>query len=109
MPTTEEQTQFRPSTHVLAIVSLALSILGLLPVLPVVGSIGGIITGMISRKEIIARPDQFSGEGAAKAGIILGWIGLVLGILLICLAIGSLVVFRNNIQPGPAVIITVQP
>jgi len=109
MSISEHPTEFRPGTHVLAIVSLVLSILGLLPILPIVGSIGGIITGTISRKEILARQYLYSGEGIAKAGIILGWIGLVLGILLICLIMSSLVIFRTNIQPGPAIVITAQP
>lgn len=109
MSTSERPTEFRPGTHVLAIVSLVLSILGLVPILPIVGSIGGIITGIISRKEILARQDLYSGEGIAKAGIILGWIGLILSVLLVCLAIGSFVTFRTNLQPGPAIQITVQP
>lgn len=109
MSTSERPTEFRPSTHMLAIVSLVLSILGLVPVLPIVGSIGGIITGIIARREIIARQDIYTGEGTAKAGIILGWIGLVLAVLLTCLIIGSLITFRTNIQPGPVLEITVQP
>jgi uncharacterized membrane protein len=84
-PEMKEQTAlYRPSTHALAIISLVLSILGLMPVLPVVGSIGGIVTGIIARKEIRTRPDLHTGEGYARAGVILGWIGLALVVLVIC-------------------------
>ncbi len=91
MTTSEQPTTLRPTTHVLAIVSLVLSILGLLPILPVVGAIGGIVTGMIARKEIRARQDLYTGEGMAKAGIILGWIGLILTVVLACLIIAALI------------------
>jgi hypothetical protein len=72
----------RPGYHALAIVSLALSILGLAGILPLAGAIGGIITGMIARREIRERPEAYTGDGVAQAGIILGWIGLALGLLL---------------------------
>jgi hypothetical protein len=73
----------RQNTHSLAIISLVLSILGLMPILPVVGSIGGIVTGIIARREISSKPDQLSGDGIAKSGIILGWIGLALVLLVV--------------------------
>jgi hypothetical protein len=79
----------RQNTHSLAIISLVLSILGLMPVLPVVGSIGGIVTGIIARREIAAKPDQFTGDGFAKAGVILGWIGIAL----VLLAVIGLILF----------------
>lgn len=82
--TIDRQITSRPATHVLAIASLVLSILGMLPVLPVVGSIAGIITGIIARNEIRSHPDQYTGEGTAKAGIILGVIGIVLAVLAVC-------------------------
>lgn len=82
----KSQAQPAPATHALAIVSLALSILGLAGVLPLVGSIGGIISGHIARQEIEAKPQQYGGEGVARAGVVLGWVGVVIGLLLICLA-----------------------
>jgi hypothetical protein len=105
----ERLSGLRPSTHGLAIVSLVLSILGLLPILPVVGSIGGIVTGIIARKEIRARSDLYVGEGTAKAGIILGWIGIGLVVVVVL----ALVIFnmpaRSTISTGPHLIITAQP
>jgi hypothetical protein len=93
----------RPATHALAIVSLVLSILGLIWMLPVVGSIGGLITGYIARKEIRVAPHQYSGEGTAKAAIILGWIGLVIIIIGLCgmltLVFGFRPVMPSQIMP----------
>ncbi len=82
-----------PGTHTLAIVSLVLSILGLVGVLPLVGSIGGIVSGNIARKEILANPDLHSGEGMARAGVVLGWVGVGLAILLCCLIVAALLFF----------------
>ncbi len=75
---------YQPQTHILAIASLVLSILGLLPILPLVGSIAGIVTGYIARSEIRKQPVQYLGDGYAKAGIILGWIGIALAVLAVC-------------------------
>ncbi len=104
----ERTTLIRPSTHGLAIVSLVLSILGLLPILPVVGSIGGIVTGIIARSEIHLHPDQYQGEGYAKAGIILGWIGIGL----VVLAVVGLLTFLipvSTVTSGPSIIVTAVP
>jgi Domain of unknown function (DUF4190)/zinc-ribbon domain len=83
----------------MAIASLILGIAGL-TVLPLISSIFAIIFGYMARRDIRQRPSQTSGDGMAKAGIILGWIGvglLVLGIVFggatllcgLCSAIGS--------------------
>lgn len=82
-----------PATHILAIVSLVLSILGLVGVLPLLGSIGGIISGRIAQQEIMARPDQHGGEGMARAGVVLGWVGVAIGLLLVCLIVAGLAFF----------------
>jgi dihydroorotate dehydrogenase len=73
----------KQSTHPLAVISLVLSILGFMPVLPVIGSIAGIITGYIARRNIAANPALYSGDGLAKAGIVLGWIGVALLVLVV--------------------------
>ncbi len=109
MTTNEKLNGLRPSLHGLAIVSLVLSILGMLPLLPVVGSIGGIVTGLIARKEIRARSDLYHGEGMAKAGIILGWIGLGLAVVAILSIVLFLAPVRSTITTGPAIVVTAQP
>ncbi len=76
--------------HSLAIVSLVLSILGLIAILPVIGPIGGVITGYMAQREIRQNPTQYSGDNFARAGIILGWIGIALSIIfltLLCLGL----------------------
>lgn len=82
-----------PSTHVLAVVSLVLSVLGLVPILPVVGSIGGIISGRIARREIRESPELHRGAEIARAGIILGWVGVGLAILVGLVVLATLLFF----------------
>ena len=88
---TDRINQTQPGSHALAILSLVLGILGLTPILPLVGSIAAIVTGMIARREILARPHEYSGESMARAGIILGWIGIGLLLLVVCAALLFLV------------------
>ncbi|HEX7599212.1 MAG TPA: DUF4190 domain-containing protein, partial [Polyangia bacterium] len=113
MTTQPEATTFRPATLTLAIFSLVLCILGLFPpILPLVGPIAAVVTGTIARKEILAHPELYSGEGMARAGIILGWIGIGLA-LLACLAM-VLGFFFFSIHSSTSTIgipsvITVQP
>lgn len=91
MTTNEQLSMAHPKTHNLAIVSLVLSILGLIPILPVMGGIGGIVAGNLARNEIHARPDLYSGEGLAKAGIIVGWIGIgLVALIILVLVVGIL-------------------
>jgi hypothetical protein len=99
-----------PSTHILAIVSLVLSLMGLVPVLPVVGGIGGIISGTIARREIKERPYQYSGDGLARAGIILGWVCVGLTALVCLLAIAFFAAtFITSQTGGPTIVTTVMP
>lgn len=70
-------------TNSMALISLIAGILGF-TVFPVLGSIVAIITGNMAKKEIAESAGAQSGEGLAKAGVILGWIGVVLGVLGIC-------------------------
>jgi hypothetical protein len=98
------------NTHPLAIISLVLSVLGLMPVLPVVGSIGGIVTGMIARREIAGKPDQLTGDGFAKAGIILGWIGIGLALLVVIAVILFMIpVSSTTFQQVETLVVPVQP
>jgi hypothetical protein len=105
----EQTVTQRVGHHTLAIVSLALSILGLVGILPLIGSIGGIVTGVIARRQIRERPEAYNGEGMARAGIILGWVGIILG-LLILFAFGLLGVAgfmgfltSSSVQTGPPI------
>ncbi len=106
-------TSFRPATHTMAILSLVMSVLGIFPpLLPLVGPIVGVITGMVARREILARPDLYSGEDLARAGIILGWVGIGLS-LLVCVAglifFSLFAVSSRSFFFSTPIIITVQP
>ncbi len=80
-------------TSTMALVSLIAGILGL-TLFPFVGSIIGIITGNMARKETRTNPPQFSGDGLATAGIVLGWVGVGLGAAtLVCVACSFVIPF----------------
>ena len=70
-----------------------LSILGIIGVLPLIGSIGGIISGQIARREIQENPGQYGGEDLARAGVILGWVGVAIGLVALCLLVVGLLFF----------------
>jgi hypothetical protein len=81
--TPEVQPATRTST--MAIVSLIAGIVGL-TLLPIVGSIAAVITGYMARKEIRASAGAISGDGMALAGLIMGWIGVALSVVGLCIA-----------------------
>jgi Domain of unknown function (DUF4190) len=72
-----------PPTHSLAVVSLVAGILGVTVVWGL-GSLVAVITGTMALREIGARPAEMGGAGTARAGVILGWIGLALLAVVIC-------------------------
>jgi mannose/fructose/N-acetylgalactosamine-specific phosphotransferase system component IIC len=73
-----------------AIVSVVLAVLGFL-VFPLIPSIAAVIVGQHARREIAADP-RLRGDGLAQAGVILGWVGIAIGIvvaMLFVFVIGS--------------------
>lgn len=66
----------------MAIASLVCSIAGLFLCL-FVGQVLGIIFGYKARNEIKNSGGELEGEGLASAGIIIGWVGIVIDVLLI--------------------------
>ena len=72
----------------MAIISLIAGILGLF-MIPVIGSIVAIITGGMAKRDIRASSGTIGGEGLATAGVVMGWIGLVLWGFSICIIILS--------------------
>jgi hypothetical protein len=62
-----------------ATISLICGILGV-TVLPFVGSIIALITGYMAKTEIRNSNGTLGGDTAANWGVILGWIGVVLGV-----------------------------
>ena len=67
----------------MAVVSLVTGILGL-TFFPLIGSIVAIVTGIMGRKEIQESGGTLGGEGMATAGLVMGWIGVGLTALCIC-------------------------
>jgi len=84
-PYTYERPPARPNSG-LAIGSLIASILGLTFV-PTIGSIVGVILGYMARRQIEESGGAVGGEGLAKAGIVIGWIGVGLTVLGICIVV----------------------
>ena len=75
----------------LAIISFIMGLLGLLGLIPLIGSILAVVLGHLARRQISADPSQ-DGEGLALAGLITGYLGLVLacsGILVFTLFFGG--------------------
>jgi hypothetical protein len=68
----------------MAVLSLVAGILGL-TMLPVIGSIVAVITGPMAKREIFDSGGTLGGEGLAQAGIVMGWIGISLAVLGICI------------------------
>jgi hypothetical protein len=65
----------------LAIASMILGILGW-TFLPILGTIGAIITGHIAKSEIKNSHGSLSGDGMATAGLVLGYVQVVVGFCL---------------------------
>ncbi len=70
-------------TNGMAIASLILGIAGL-TVVPTIGSVLALILGYMGKRDIRQRPTETTGEGLATAGIVMGWIGIVLTVLVAC-------------------------
>lgn len=70
-------------TSKLAVWSLVCSILGISG-LPIAGSFLGLILGYKAKHEIEESNGALEGEGLARAGIIIGWIGFSLASLGLC-------------------------
>lgn len=76
-----------------AIASLACSIASFL-VIPVVGSILGIVFGRMAQGRIAANP-ALEGEGLARSGIIVGWVGIGLAAAFVVFSILLVAVFSS--------------
>jgi len=83
-----------PRTEGFAIASLACGI-GAFFFVPIVGSILAIVFGSIARRHIAEDPN-LQGAEMARAGTIIGWIGLVVAVLFIVFLIVLTVVVQNS-------------
>ena len=69
----------RRRTSALAIAALACGIAGL-TVFPLLTSFPAVVLGLMARNEL-RRDPALDGDGMATAGLVLGWIGVVLALL----------------------------
>jgi len=79
-------------TSALAIVSLVFGILAWVA-LPLIGAVIAIVTGHMARSEIQAAYGDLQGDGMAVAGLVLGYLNLVIamfGVVLIVFGFGLL-------------------
>ncbi|MFA5890135.1 MAG: DUF4190 domain-containing protein [Actinomycetota bacterium] len=86
-----------------AIASLA-SAVSAFVVMPVVGSILGIVFGSMAKRRIAENP-ELQGEGLARAGVIVGWVGIGLVLLVAILLVVGLAVSGGTgtsveVRPG---------
>ncbi|MFT3896465.1 MAG: DUF4190 domain-containing protein [Thermomonas sp.] len=84
-------------TSALAITSLVSGILGW-TLLPFLGSLIAVVCGHMARGEIRRAPDRLEGDGLAVAGLVLGYLVIVLSILAVIgifLFFGGLLWFAN--------------
>lgn len=75
-----------PPTSPLAIVSLVAGIATWI-FLPVIGALTAIITGHIAKNKIRNNAEALKGSGMATAGLILGYLQIVLAIIPICVIV----------------------
>jgi len=75
-----------PSTSTTAIISLIGGIAGF-TFLPFLGSIVAVICGHMAKSEIKKSIGTVGGSGMATAGLILGYLGIALGVCLVCVLV----------------------
>ena len=78
-----------------AVASLVLGICGIV-LCPLILSVPALVVGYQSRREIDASGGRQTGRGMATAGIVLGWVGIVVAILGILLVIGAGAVWESG-------------
>ena len=87
-------------TSTLALISLIAGIVGF-TALPILGGIVALFTGYAARKETRAVPAKFSGDGLATAGIIMGWIQVVLSVIGLCCFAAYFLFFVGVVNSNP--------
>jgi hypothetical protein len=72
----------RPATNGMAVASMVLGILGMVGMIWIISPILALVFGYISKGQIDRSGGALEGRGYAIAGIVLGWVGIVFGILM---------------------------
>lgn len=79
-------TEFQKQTVGTATTSMIFGILGFV-LLGIIGSIVAVICGHIAKAKIRKNPEQLGGEGMALAGLVMGYIGIALNLLVILILV----------------------
>lgn len=87
-----------PTTNVLAIICLVLSLLGVLATffIPIISQIAAIICGHIARYQIRHSGGSETGSGMALAGLIISYLMLIFSLMaLLFLGVGLIAIFSQ--------------
>ena len=79
----------------MAVISLCLGVAGFV-ICPLIAHVAALITGYQARKLFTAHP-ELEGAGMARAGIVLGWVGVGLSVLAIA-AVIVVAILLNSYQ-----------
>ena len=92
-----------PTTNVLAVISLVLSLLGVFStfIIPFVAQIAAIICGHIARSQIMQSRGSQTGSGMALAGLIISYVMLIFSVIaVVFLGVGLLALFSQIEEYG---------
>ena len=81
-----------PRTSTTAILSLVFGVLAWLA-LPLIGAVVAIVCGHMARSEIRQAPSAVEGDGLAVAGLVLGYLQLLLGLVALMVVIAAIAGF----------------
>lgn len=98
--TEQNHTNQEPPASPWAIISLIGGIANFVG-FPFWGAVAALVTGYAAKAEIQKSNGRVGGERLAKAGLILGWVGLGLGFLVICL---NVLMFLGFLAGSPFVV-----
>ena len=87
-----------PTTNVLAVISLVLSLLGVFStfIIPFVAQIAAIICGHIARSQIMQSRGSQTGSGMALAGLIISYVMLIFSLIgIVFLGVGLMALFSQ--------------
>jgi hypothetical protein len=73
---------YRPPTNGMAVASMVLGILGMVGMIWIISPVLALVFGYLSKGQIDRSGGAQEGRGYAIAGIVLGWVGIVWGILM---------------------------
>ena len=87
-----------PTTNVLAVISLVVSLLGVFStfIIPFVAQIAAIICGHIARSQIMQSRGSQTGSGMALAGLVISYVMLIFSLIgIIFLGVGLMALFSQ--------------